>query len=175
MGSSATRPKKKVSRLIGKRRFSSESLRPTFREANGEADKQVSCTRPGTAEKRLKDRSVKMFLTDPRMPRSSCTSACATCAVKLQPGGLCLAYADPGRLPKFSMRCEAPRFLWCLRLAYRQAPLHQRPPHPKQVETGRGIWTRGFPLPQSGWAISRGRRREKSHHPGASPSRRLVT
>ena len=77
-------------------------------------------------------------------PAAGLTLARVAEAAKLMPGGLCLAYADPGQAAQ-SPGCHAgaSRLLVVLcRLAHGNAPLRQRPAHPEQVEADRRIRTR---------------------------------
>lgn len=93
--------KRKVSRLIREADIAARKASARrYANANGEATKHdILHGDMKLLGKRLKDASVKMFLTDPPYaePELYCRLA-ELAAAKLVPGGLCLAYTEPGRL-----------------------------------------------------------------------------
>jgi hypothetical protein len=93
--------KRKVSRLVREAVIAARKASARrYASANGEADNQnILHGDMGLLRKRLKDGPVKMFLTDPPYGRPDLYARLAEmAAVKLRPGGLCLAYAEPARL-----------------------------------------------------------------------------
>jgi hypothetical protein len=94
-------PRRKVSRMIREATISArKATARRFAYTNGTGDDQnIICGDMKLLRKRLKDGSVRMVLTDPPYLKPELYGRLAElAAVKLMPGGLCLAYAEPGIL-----------------------------------------------------------------------------
>ena len=94
-------PRRKVSRMIREAIVSARKASARrYADNNGAGDDQgILRGDMGLLRKRLKDESVKMILTDPPYLHPELYGRLAElAAVKLMPGGLCLAYAEPGNL-----------------------------------------------------------------------------
>ena len=94
-------PRRKVSRMIREAIVSARKASAIrYAGINGTGDDQgILHGDMKLLRKRLKDESVKMILTDPPYLKPELYGRLAElAAVKLMPGGLCLAYAEPGIL-----------------------------------------------------------------------------
>ena len=132
--------------------------------------------------KRLKESSVKMILTDPPYAQPELYGRLAElAAAKLVPGGLCLAYADPGRLLEVldAMR-EHLDYWWCFAISHTGKPRYINDRHIQNkwkpiVAFGQGV----VPLPPE-WLgdFLEGGGRDKTHHVWGQPeseARYLIT
>jgi hypothetical protein len=93
--------KRKVSRMIREAVISARKASAIrYASTNGAGDDQnIICGDMKLLWKRLDDASVKMILTDPPYLQPELYGRLAElAAAKLMPGGLCLAYAEPGKL-----------------------------------------------------------------------------
>ena len=93
--------KRKVSRLIREADIAARKASARrYASTNGSAaNHDILHGDMKLLQKQLKDGSVKMILTDPPYAQPDLYGRLAElAATKLMPGGLCLAYADPGRL-----------------------------------------------------------------------------
>ena len=109
--------KRKVCRLIREATIAERKVSARrYADSNGASDNQdVLHGDMNILRERLKDESVKLILTDPPYAEVESYGRLAELAAsKLVSGGLCLAYADPGRLPEVldAMR-EHLDFWWC--------------------------------------------------------------
>jgi len=176
--------KRKVSRLIREAIIAARKASARrYASANGEADKQgIIHGDMKILQNRLEDGSVKMFLCDPPYAEVDLYARLAELAAKkLLPGGLCLAYADPGRLPEVldSMR-EHLDWWWCFGISHTGKPryinhLHIQSRWKPIVAFGR----MPVPLPPE-WLgdFVEGGGRDKEHHRWGQPeseARYLVT
>ena len=132
--------------------------------------------------RQLKDSSVKMVLTDPPYAQPELYGRLAElAAAKLMPGGLCLAYADPGRLLEVldAMR-EHLDYWWCFAISHTGKPRYINDRHIQNkwkpiVAFGR------FPIPlPPEWLgdFLEGGGRDKTHHVWGQPeseARYLIT
>ena len=127
----------------------------------------------GLLWERLEDGSAKMFLTDPPYADVEAYGRLAElAAAKLAPGGLCLAYADPGRLPEVldAMRKHLD-FWWCFVVKHTGKPRYVNDRHIQSdwkpvVAFGRAP----IPLPPE-WLhdFIEGGGRDKTHHRWGQP------
>jgi hypothetical protein len=176
--------KKKVSRMIREAVIAARKASARrFAGTNGTADKQgILHGDMGLLQKRLQDGSVKMFLCDPPYAEVELYRRLAElAAAKLQPGGLCLAYTAPGRLPEVldAMR-EHLGFWWCFAVSHAGNPCYVNDRHIQGrwkpiVAFGR----MPVPLPPE-WLgdFLEGGGRDKTHHHWGQPeseARYLVT
>jgi hypothetical protein len=167
--------KRKVCRLIREgivadRKASARRYADTY---GADDDQGILHGDMGLLRERLKDESVKMFLSDPPYAQPELYGRLAElAAAKLAPGGLCLAYADPGRLPEVldAMR-EHLDFWWCFVVKHTGKPRYVNDRHIQSdwkpvVAFGRAP----IPLPPE-WLhdFVEGGGRDKSRHPWGQP------
>ena len=167
--------KKKVSRLIREAIVADRKASARrYADRNGEDDDQgILHGDMGLLWERLKDGSAKMFLSDPPYAQPELYGRLAElAAAKLVPGGLCLAYADPGRLPEVldAMR-EHLDFWWCFVVKHTGKPRYVNDRHIQSdwkpvVAFGQAP----IPLPPE-WLhdFVEGGGRDKSRHPWGQP------
>ena len=176
--------KRKVSRLIREATIAARKASARrYASANGEADKQgILHGDMKILQKRLENGSVKMFLTDPPYSHPELYGRLAElAAAKLMPGGLCLAYAEPGRLLEVldAMR-EHLTYWWTFAVPHVDVPRYVNDRHIQNkwkpvVAFGRG----SVPLPPE-WLgdFLEGGGRDKRFHSWGQPeseARYLVT
>jgi DNA (cytosine-5)-methyltransferase 1 len=167
--------KKKVSRLIREAIVADRKASARrYADRNGADDDQnILHGDMGLLWERLKDESVKMFLSDPPYAQPELYGRLAElAAAKLAPGGLCLAYCEPGCL--IEVTDEMRKYLdywWCLGVSHTGMPRYVNDRHIQNkwkpiVAFGRAP----VPLPPE-WLgdFLEGGGRDKTHHRWGQP------
>jgi hypothetical protein len=178
------RAKRKVSKLIRQAFIAARKASARrYASANGAAAKQgILYGDMKLLGKRLKDESVVMFLTDPPYAEVELYGRLAElAAAKLKPGGLCLAYAEPGRLIEVldAMR-EHLDYWWTFAVPHVDVPRYVANRHIQNKWKAVVAFGRGFVPPPPDWLgdFIEGGGRDKRFHTWGQPeseSRYLVT
>ncbi len=176
--------KRKVSRLIREADIAARKASARrYANANGVSnDQNILHGDMKLLRQRLDDASVKLFLTDPPYAEVDLYGRLAEmAAAKLVPGGLCLAYCDPGRLQDVldAMRQHL-GFWWCFGVSHTGKPRYVNDRHIQNkwkpiVAFGRAPVP--FPPEWLGDFIVGGGRDKEHHHWGQpeSEAKYLIT